>query len=37
VAQLGTHLMLPPWLEADRARITAALPPLGLPGVERAA
>jgi glyoxalase family protein len=37
VAELGSRLMLPSWLEADRARITATLPPLVLPGVERAA
>lgn len=28
---LGAALQLPPWLEADRARIQAALPPLDVP------
>ncbi len=27
-AELGQHLVLPPWLEAERAAITGALPPL---------
>jgi glyoxalase family protein len=30
-AHLGEHLVLPPWLEAQRPRIEAALPPLGAP------
>ncbi|HEU4322058.1 MAG TPA: VOC family protein [Roseiflexaceae bacterium] len=30
--QLGTSLMLPPWLEEQRPQIEAALPPLHLPG-----
>ncbi|MEP6956846.1 MAG: ring-cleaving dioxygenase [Chthoniobacterales bacterium] len=30
-AHLGESLVLPPWLEADRAAITVALPPLTLP------
>jgi glyoxalase family protein len=34
-ATLGESLVLPPWLEADRQRITAALPPIAMPG-ERA-
>lgn len=29
--QLGSALMLPPWLEPERARLTAALPPLSVP------
>lgn len=36
-AELGTRLMLPPWLEKHRADIVAALPSLVLPRVERAA
>ena len=31
LATLGESLVLPPWLEADRERITAALPPLHPP------
>ena len=31
LAALGTSLVLPPWLEPERARITAALPPITLP------
>lgn len=30
---LGSHLVLPPWLEPQRARLEAVLPPLRLPGV----
>ncbi|MCL4839943.1 MAG: ring-cleaving dioxygenase, partial [Thermoanaerobaculia bacterium] len=30
-AALGERLVLPPWLEPDRAAIEAALPPLTLP------
>jgi glyoxalase family protein len=33
-AELGTHLMLPEWLEQRRAEIEAALPPLSLPAAE---
>jgi catechol 2,3-dioxygenase-like lactoylglutathione lyase family enzyme len=33
--ELGTHLVLPPWLERDRSRIEAALPKLHLPHIER--
>jgi catechol 2,3-dioxygenase-like lactoylglutathione lyase family enzyme len=33
VEQLGTHLKLPPWLEAQRAELEQVLPPLRLPGV----
>jgi catechol 2,3-dioxygenase-like lactoylglutathione lyase family enzyme len=29
--EMGTHLKLPPWMEAHRARIEAALPPVKLP------
>lgn len=29
--QLGTHLVLPPWLEPDRAQLESILPPLKLP------
>jgi glyoxalase family protein len=36
-AKLGRRLMLPPWFEDRRANITASLPPLVLPDVERAA
>jgi catechol 2,3-dioxygenase-like lactoylglutathione lyase family enzyme len=32
VAELGTHLKLPPWLEPDRSRLERILPPLRLPG-----
>jgi glyoxalase family protein len=32
LADLGTHLMLPPWLEAKRAEVEALLPELDLPG-----
>ena len=31
--QLGTHLVLPAWLEPERARLETVLPPLQLPGV----
>ena len=31
-AELGTHLVLPEWLEPVRARLEATLPPLRLPG-----
>lgn len=31
--KLGSHLVLPPWLEPERARLEAVLPPLALPGV----
>ena len=30
---LGSHLVLPAWLERDRARLEAVLPPLTLPGI----
>ena len=30
--QLGTHLVLPAWLEKRRAELTAILPPLDLAG-----
>jgi glyoxalase family protein len=33
--QLGTHLKLPPWLEAERPRIEQVLQPLLLPGEEQ--
>jgi len=29
--ELGTHLMLPPWLEANRSAIKATLQPVSLP------
>lgn len=29
--ELGTHLMLPPWLEAQRGEIERVLPTIGLP------
>ncbi|MFA1612212.1 ring-cleaving dioxygenase [Halobellus rubicundus] len=32
VAELGSELKLPPWLDDERGRIEAALPPLGEPG-----
>jgi glyoxalase family protein len=32
---LGTHLKLPPWLESNRARIEASLPPVRLPAYVR--
>jgi catechol 2,3-dioxygenase-like lactoylglutathione lyase family enzyme len=31
--QLGSRLVLPAWLEPDRARLEAVLPPLTLPGI----
>jgi catechol 2,3-dioxygenase-like lactoylglutathione lyase family enzyme len=31
--KLGSHLVLPAWLEPERARLEAVLPPLTLPGV----
>ncbi len=31
--RLGSHLVLPAWLEPERARLEAVLPPLTLPGV----
>ncbi len=31
VAELGTHLMLPPWLEAQRSAIAAGLKPIAAP------
>lgn len=34
-AHLGERLVLPPWLEGDRAAIENALPPLRLPAAER--
>jgi glyoxalase family protein len=36
-SELGTHLMLPPWLEAQRGLIELELPRLTLPGFRRAA
>ena len=33
VAELGGSLKLPPWLESQRVRITAALPPVGHAGL----
>jgi glyoxalase family protein len=33
--KLGTKLMLPPWLERDRAAIERAVPPVRLPGSKR--
>jgi catechol 2,3-dioxygenase-like lactoylglutathione lyase family enzyme len=35
--RLGTHLMLPPWLEPNRARLERILPPLRLPALARGA
>lgn len=35
-AHLGERLVLPPWLEAQRAQIEAVLPPLGMPQVQPA-
>jgi glyoxalase family protein len=34
--ELGTHLMLPPWLETRRDRLEEVLPPLHVPTGERA-
>jgi len=31
--KLGSHLVLPAWLEPERAQLEAVLPPLTLPGV----
>jgi catechol 2,3-dioxygenase-like lactoylglutathione lyase family enzyme len=31
-AELGTHLMLPPWLESQRTEIEGRLPPIDIPG-----
>lgn len=33
--ELGTHLKLPPWLEAEREAIERVLPPVRLPAAER--
>lgn len=35
LAELGTHLKLPPWLESDRSLLEQSLPALHLPRVER--
>ena len=32
LATLGTSLVLPPWLEPERERITSTLPPIAMPG-----
>jgi glyoxalase family protein len=32
---LGTHLVLPPWLESQRAQLESVLPSLKLPQVKR--
>jgi len=32
-AELGTHLMLPPWLEPQRIEIERRLPPISVPGI----
>jgi hypothetical protein len=34
--ELGTRLMLPPWLEADRPAIEASLQPVSLPEISYA-
>jgi glyoxalase family protein len=36
-ARLGERLVLPPWLEPQRAEIEAALPPLQMPAAAREA
>jgi hypothetical protein len=33
--ELGTHLVLPPWLEPTRSKIEAILPKLRLPAVQQ--
>ncbi len=33
-AELGTHLMLPPWLEPQRSDIERRLPPINVPGAQ---
>lgn len=35
--ELGSHLVLPPWLEPSRAQLQAVLPPLRLPGLPQTA
>jgi predicted esterase/catechol 2,3-dioxygenase-like lactoylglutathione lyase family enzyme len=35
-AELGTHLMLPPWLEGRRSDIERRLPPISVPGAQPA-
>jgi predicted esterase/catechol 2,3-dioxygenase-like lactoylglutathione lyase family enzyme len=35
-AELGTHLMLPPWLEPQRSDIARRLPPITIPGAQPA-
>jgi hypothetical protein len=35
VAELGTHLKLPPWLEPNRAQISQMLPAFELRSVQR--
>ncbi len=35
VSELGTHLMLPPWLEKHRAEIASTLTPVKLPEWEK--
>jgi len=35
--ELGTKLVLPPWLEPERAKLQAVLPPLRLPSPQGAA
>jgi glyoxalase family protein len=37
VSELGTHLKLPPWLEAQRATIESALAPINVPAWSRPA
>jgi glyoxalase family protein len=35
--ELGTKLVLPPWLEPERAKLQAVLPPVRLPSPQEAA
>jgi glyoxalase family protein len=35
--ELGTKLVLPPWLEPERAKLQAILPPVRLPSPQEAA
>lgn len=37
LAELGTHLVLPPWLESSRSKIVSVLPQLQLPTVHQRA
>ena len=34
-AELGTHLMLPPWLEIARSKVERSLPKVQLPSISK--